>query len=139
MSLADRIRSVLNEHGGEVRFTQLYRELGHEFLSTEIRAELDHMNDVALTYTGPVRRGPSTLVIRRKGRGQTVSEAKLSRTELKEKAREAIMEAVALTWHHWRTVENDIPDSQHEEFDAVIKREADRVARLMGYEESWKA
>lgn len=74
MSLADRIRSVLIEHGGEVRFTQLYRELGHEFLSTEIKAELDHMNDVALTYTGPVRRGPSTLVVRRKEGGSSARE-----------------------------------------------------------------
>ncbi|WP_125262039.1 hypothetical protein [Streptomyces alboflavus] len=60
---------------------------------------------------------------------------RLTRTELKERAQDAIMDALSITWHkHW-SMENDIPDEQRDEFNEMIQREVNRVARLFGYEE----
>ncbi len=45
------------------------------------------------------------------------------------------MDALSITWHkHW-SMENDIPDEQRDEFNEMIQREVNRVARLFGYEE----
>ncbi|MFI2909469.1 hypothetical protein ACG2OD_14630 [Streptomyces sp. PDY-4] len=66
-TLADRIRSVLQESGGEVTFMRLYRELCFEFLATEIKATLDSMSGIECSHVRTAHRGPGTLVVRSKG------------------------------------------------------------------------
>ncbi|MFI9202649.1 hypothetical protein [Streptomyces sp. NPDC053048] len=66
-----------------------------------------------------------------------MSEDRLTRTELKKKAQDEIMHMISMVWHHWRDTGTEIPSGQREEFDAILKREADRAARLYGYEEAW--
>jgi hypothetical protein len=69
--LAAAIRSTLRENGGEVTFSQLYRELGDRFLATEIKAALDSMSGVDCSHVRTAYRGPGTLVIRsNEGEGQ---------------------------------------------------------------------
>jgi hypothetical protein len=69
--LAAAIRSTLRENGGEVTFSQLYRELGDRFLATEIKTALDSMSGVACSHVRTAYRGPGTLVIRsNEGEGQ---------------------------------------------------------------------
>ncbi|MFE5092100.1 hypothetical protein ACFRCI_17345 [Streptomyces sp. NPDC056638] len=64
---------------------------------------------------------------------------KLSRTELKEKAQEVLMHGIAkqLGYFDPNDYAEAIPASQHEELHEVMRREADRVARLFGYEKAW--
>jgi hypothetical protein len=65
--------------------------------------------------------------------------SKLNRTQLKEHAREVLMHGIGnqLGYYNPDDDAREIPQDQREEFRAVMQREADRVARLFGYEEAW--
>lgn len=70
-----------------------------------------------------------------------MSGEKLTRTEMKLKAQESIAHMVSLVFLHvHESGELDtIPQSQHDEFWEILEKQADRAARLMGYEEHWKS
>jgi len=70
-----------------------------------------------------------------------VSADKLTRTELKHMAQEQLMDMVSKVFQYVYDsgAIQDVPESQREEYGEVLKREADRVARLMGYEQAWKS
>ena len=65
--------------------------------------------------------------------------AKLTRTQLKEHAQEVLMQGIAnqLGYYDPGDDAREIPREQREEFRAVMQREADRAARLFGYEKAW--
>lgn len=65
--------------------------------------------------------------------------AQKSRTELKREAQDQIMNGIANVLGYWDPHENgvDIPDEQMGEFKAIMRREADRVAKLFGFEKAW--
>lgn len=62
-------------------------------------------------------------------------------TEIKHMAQEAIMDHVAkmLGYHDLSEYGESLNVEDHEAFTAELKKQADRVARLMGYEEAWTA
>lgn len=64
---------------------------------------------------------------------------KLTRTQLKEHAREALMTGIAnqLGYYDPSDYGHEFTEEQKDELHQVMKREADRVARLLGYEEAW--
>jgi hypothetical protein len=65
---------------------------------------------------------------------------KLTRTEMKLKAQENIAHMVSLVFAYVSdNVLDDIPESQQDEFWEILEHQADRAARLMGYEEHWKS
>lgn len=72
---------------------------------------------------------------------QRATGEKMSRTEMKRRAQELIMRQVANARGYWgemlESTGEVIAADQAEEFRVILKREADRVARIMGYEESW--
>lgn len=70
-----------------------------------------------------------------------MSAEKLTRTELKHKAQEQVMDMVSKVFQYVYDsgAIQEVPESQHEDYEKVLKREADRVARLMGYGEAWKS
>lgn len=65
--------------------------------------------------------------------------SKLTRTQLKDHAREALMMGIGNVLGYYDPDDDarEIPQDQRDEFHQVMKREADRVARLFGYEEAW--
>lgn len=66
---------------------------------------------------------------------------KMTRTEMKHAAQQEIMSAVAnLLGYAEQTMSARgawVGDENADDFQEILRREADRVARLMGYEESW--
>jgi hypothetical protein len=68
-----------------------------------------------------------------------VSEGALSRTKLKLIAQDALMQGIANQLGYWNPEDcaEEIPESQRDELDQIMKREADRVARMFGFEEAW--
>ena len=72
---------------------------------------------------------------------QRATGEKMTRTEMKRRAQELIMRQVANARGYWgemlESTGEVIAADQAEEFGVILKREADRVARIMGYEESW--
>jgi hypothetical protein len=66
---------------------------------------------------------------------------KMTRTELKRKAQEALMQGIAnqLGYYDPNDFGEDFTEEQKDELHAVMKREADRVARLFGYEKAWSS
>ncbi|MYX26067.1 hypothetical protein GTY75_05185 [Streptomyces sp. SID8381] len=64
---------------------------------------------------------------------------KLSRTKLKEIAQDALMQGIGNQLGYWKPEDYDepIPENQRDELREVMQREADRVARLFGYEKAW--
>ncbi len=69
-----------------------------------------------------------------------MSEKRLSRTELKHLAQETLMHGIGNQLGYWNPAEHNksVPKEQLEELGEVMQREADRVARLFGYEKSWR-
>ena len=65
--------------------------------------------------------------------------AKKTRTELKNMAQDAIMQGIANTLGYWNPNDygEDMTEEQRDELRQVMQREADRVARLLGYESAW--
>ncbi|MGW4446433.1 hypothetical protein [Streptomyces sp. NPDC004682] len=68
-----------------------------------------------------------------------MADERLSRTQLKEIAQEALMQGVGNQLGYWNPDDyaTPIPEDQRDELRAVMQREADRVARLFGYEKAW--
>ncbi|MEU6765914.1 hypothetical protein ABZ916_25790 [Streptomyces sp. NPDC046853] len=70
-----------------------------------------------------------------------MSSPRLTRTELKHLAQEALMQGIGSQLSYWRPQDYDtaIPDGQQEELREVMQREADRVAKLFGYKDgAWR-
>lgn len=67
--------------------------------------------------------------------------AKRTRTQIKEMAQQVIMDHVAKALGYYDPAEygDVMTPEEAEEFRTVLKAQADRVARLMGYEEAWRA
>jgi hypothetical protein len=65
--------------------------------------------------------------------------SKLNRAQLKEHAQEVLMQGIGnqLGYYNPDDDAREIPQSQRDEFHAVMQREADRVAKLFGYEKAW--
>ncbi|PBC84612.1 MULTISPECIES: hypothetical protein [unclassified Streptomyces] len=62
----------------------------------------------------------------------------MTRTEMKERAQEMLLHGVANVLGYWHETQGDeIPQAQHDDFQQIMRREADRAARLFGYEEAW--
>ena len=68
-----------------------------------------------------------------------MSTQKFARTELKHLAQEALMQGIATQLGAWDPTVCDkmVPPTQLDELQEIMKREADRVAKLFGYEEAW--
>lgn len=66
---------------------------------------------------------------------------RLTRTEMKLKAQEAIAHMVSSVFLYVREggTLDEIPESQQEDFHEILEKQADRVARLLGYEKHWKS
>lgn len=64
-----------------------------------------------------------------------------SRPEIKAMVQDVIMDHVAkaLSYYNPDDYGKALSAEDTEHFHLVMKREADRVARLMGYEEAWRA
>ncbi|RCH68740.1 hypothetical protein DT019_08685 [Streptomyces sp. SDr-06] len=64
---------------------------------------------------------------------------KMTRTELKRKAQDALMNGIANTLGYYdpRDCGVEMTEAELAEFREIIQREADRVARLFGYESAW--
>lgn len=63
---------------------------------------------------------------------------KLTKTEQKEKAQVMLMHGIGNVLGYWSERSGDeIPLEQHEEFHAIMLREADRIARMFGFEKAW--
>lgn len=64
---------------------------------------------------------------------------RLSRTELKHHAQEVLMHGIGnqLGYYNPDDDKRPIPTDQRDEFQQIMRREADRVARLLGYEKAW--
>lgn len=71
--------------------------------------------------------------------GAKESTYRFRRTELKQFAQEALMQGMATQMGAWNPEECDkmVPPDQLDELFGIMKREADRVAKLFGYEEAW--
>lgn len=65
--------------------------------------------------------------------------SKLTRTQLKGHAQEVLMHGIGnqLGYYDPDDDARPIPADQREEFRAVMQREADRVAHLLGFEKAW--
>lgn len=66
---------------------------------------------------------------------------KFTRTELKLRAQADIAHMVSLVFNHVNEsgVMEEIPASQRDEFWEILEKQADRAARLMGFEQHWKS
>jgi hypothetical protein len=64
---------------------------------------------------------------------------KRTRTELKRLAQEALMQGIAnqLGYYDPNDFGDEMTDEERDELRQVMQREADRVARLFGYESAW--
>jgi hypothetical protein len=64
---------------------------------------------------------------------------KLTRTQLKLHAQEVLMHGIAdqLGYYNPDDDARPIPAEQREEFRGVMRREADRLAKVFGYEKAW--
>lgn len=64
---------------------------------------------------------------------------KLTRTQLKEHAQNALMQGIAnqLGYYNPDDYGNDVPADQKDELRQVMQREADRIARMFGFEKAW--
>lgn len=60
-----------------------------------------------------------------------------TKTAMKDEAQDAIMNGIANVLGYVDLDELGIAPHQQEEFRAILRREADRVARLLGYDEAW--
>lgn len=65
--------------------------------------------------------------------------ARLTRTELKHKAQDALMQGIAnqLGYYDPNDYGDEMTNGELAEFRAVMKREADRVAKLFGFDGAW--
>ena len=65
--------------------------------------------------------------------------ADLTRKQLKEHAQEVIMNGIGNQLGYYKPSDDarPIPESQMDEFWAVMKREADRAGRLFGLDGAW--
>lgn len=65
--------------------------------------------------------------------------AKMTRTELKHKAQEVLMHGIANRLGYYDPLDYGVEMTEAElnEFREIMQREADRVARLFGYESAW--
>lgn len=63
----------------------------------------------------------------------------MKRTEIKHKAQDALMQGIAnqLGYYDPADFGENLSESEREELRAEMKRQADRVAKLFGYEEAW--
>jgi hypothetical protein len=67
----------------------------------------------------------------------------MTKTEMKQQAQDHILDAVSVALGYWheqlpaRGVE--IPEELHDEFRAIMQVQADRVAKLFGYERAWSS
>lgn len=66
---------------------------------------------------------------------------KRTKTEIKQDAQEAIMEAIAKTLGYYDPNEygQDYEGDELEALRAEVQKQADRVARMFGYVEAWSA
>ena len=66
---------------------------------------------------------------------------KRTRTEIKQDAQEIIMDGIAkiLGYHDPHENGMDYSDEELAQLREIMQREANRVARLFGYEEAWTA
>lgn len=63
---------------------------------------------------------------------------KMTRTEMKEAAQTALMHGIGNVLGYWLEENGyQVPEGQHEEFQTIMVREADRVAKILGYEKAW--
>ena len=63
-----------------------------------------------------------------------------SRTTPKQKAREILMDNVSIALGYWTeqdSVVDQMTDGEIELVKAQLQKQADRVAKLLGYEEAW--
>jgi hypothetical protein len=63
-----------------------------------------------------------------------------TRTDLKRLAQDTLMTGIANQLSYWKPQDEGIEMTPEklEEFQEIMKREADRVARMFGYEEAWR-
>lgn len=63
----------------------------------------------------------------------------LSRTELKHIAQVQIMHGIANVLGYWDPDDDDagVPEAQRDELREIMQREADRAAKVLGYEKAW--
>ena len=64
---------------------------------------------------------------------------KMTRTELKEIAQKAIMHGIGNVLGYWDPANQalEIPDDQEDELREIMPREADRLAKVFGYDRAW--
>ncbi|MGI5347012.1 hypothetical protein ACQEU8_02315 [Streptomyces sp. CA-250714] len=65
--------------------------------------------------------------------------AKRTRTELKQMAQDVLMQGIAnqLGYYDPNDYGESMTDAERDEFREIMQREADRVAKLFGYESAW--
>jgi uncharacterized protein (DUF2164 family) len=62
----------------------------------------------------------------------------MTRTEMKLKAQEMLLDGISTKLGYWYESQGyEIPDESRDEFQAIMQREADRVAKMFGYERAW--
>ncbi|MFE3144786.1 hypothetical protein [Streptomyces scopuliridis] len=72
-----------------------------------------------------------------------MSKHPMSRTEIKEDAQNTLMHGIGNALGYFEETYapigwTDWTEAQQDEYRLIMKREADRVARLFGFEEAWK-
>lgn len=65
-----------------------------------------------------------------------------TKREAKEKAQEMLMHGIATVLGYWQEDHGNVEDVQelglaNEEFGRLLRQQADRVAKLFGYDEAW--
>jgi hypothetical protein len=69
----------------------------------------------------------------------TMTTAKRSKTEQKLEAQDMLMHGIGNVLGYWNECPpfEDMTEQEIAEFHAILKREADRVAKMFGYDEAW--
>ncbi|TQF03915.1 hypothetical protein E6W39_18860 [Kitasatospora acidiphila] len=64
---------------------------------------------------------------------------KKTRTELKTMAQDALMHGIANVLGYWEPKDEviELTDAEREELREIMQREADRIAKIFGYEKAW--
>lgn len=64
---------------------------------------------------------------------------KLSKTAMKEMAQDALMHGIANVLGYWDPTDEgkQLTDEQRDELRQVMQQQADRIAKLFGYDNAW--
>ncbi|WII39216.1 hypothetical protein [Paenibacillus thiaminolyticus] len=61
----------------------------------------------------------------------------MKRREVKRKAQEILMDTISTAYYRLEEIDEHTTEEEKSELQKELKKQADRVAKMLGYEQSW--